>query len=116
MAAYVHVLVLLPPATCIYNTRGLYNHLGGCSHNSGDHVSSVGPVPVTMDIATSPTTEKDGCRRLYSEVYNHPRGCSHIPGDHVTSVGPMSMYLPSTTLALKECQYLWTCLQTVNNN
>ena len=96
----------------------LYNHLGGCIRIPGDHVSSVGPMTVTVDIATSPTctTEKDVYRRLYSELYNHLGGCSHIPGDHVSSVGPVPVYLPSTTLALRECQYLLTCLQTVNNN
>ena len=36
--------------------------------------------------------------------------------DHVSSVGPMPVYLLSTTLTLKECQYLLACLQTVNNN
>ena len=49
-------------------------------------------------------------------LYNHLGGCSRIPGDHVSSVGPVPVYLSSTTLALKECQYLLTCLQTVNNN
>ena len=72
MAAYVPVLVLLPPATCIYvKPHDMYNHLGRCSHIQRYHVSSVGPMPV---------------------------------------------YLPSTTLTLKECHYLLACLQTVNNN
>ena len=90
-------------ATCNLhlNTRGQYNHLGGCSHILGDHVSSVGPVPVTVDIAISPTcnTEKDVCRRLYSELYYHRGGCSRILGDHVSSVGPVPVHLPSTTPA-----------------